>query len=210
MKNKKDVKPKKKSSPNRQLPLTPQADKAVKKVTDRPASRKKAEKLPAHPAPDIDEKLDNDKKALLNELSVLKAEQAIQNEKLKNALRKSEESYRLLLENVSESIYIIGRNFDITPVTPHLGKLLGYSPEESQGINLKDLGLLVPISLDVAISTLERVFSGETIPATEFQLTARDGTPRYQEISAAPLVRDGKVVAAVCVARDVTQRKLAE
>ncbi|MGD0857266.1 MAG: PAS domain S-box protein, partial [Dehalococcoidia bacterium] len=339
MKNKKDVKPKKKNGPDRQLPLTPRADKAVKKTAGRPSLRKNTEKLPSQPPPNVDEQLDKDKTALLNGLSVLKAELDIQNEKLKNALleletsrdkyrhlynttpvayftldnkasvisanaasselfetssrslagsafaslvepasqdtfrlamstmfdtgekqsceidmvrtdgtvfsayleiagiprpdgvidsirviavditerkrvveelRKSEERYRLLLENVSDSIYVIDRDFNLLPVTPHLGKLLGYSPEESHGINLKDLGLLVPVSLDVAISTLERVFSGETIPSAEFQLTARDGTHRYQEISAAPLVRDGEVIAAVCVARDITERKLAE
>jgi PAS domain S-box-containing protein/putative nucleotidyltransferase with HDIG domain len=339
VKNKKDVKPKKKNGPDRQLPLTPRADKAVKKTAGRPSLRKNTEKLPSQPPPNVDEQLDKDKTALLNGLSVLKAELGIQNEKLKNALleletsrdkyrhlynttpvayftldnkasvisanaasselfgagkrglagsaftslvepgaqdtfrlamskmfdtgekqsceidmvkadgtvfsayleiagipkpdgvidsirviavditerkrvveelRKSEERYRLLLENVSDSIYVIDRDFNLLPVTPHLGKLLGYSPEESQGKNLKDLGFLLPVSLELAISSLERVFSGETIPTAEVRLTTKDGTYRYHEISAAPLVRDGEVIAAVCVARDITERKLAE
>ena len=130
--------------------------------------------------------------------------------RVEEALRESEERYRLLFENTSDGIYIIDRNFDVTPVTPNLGKLLGYSAEEMQGLNLQDKGLLSPESQQFAIANFHRVLAGEVVSTAEYKFVAKDGTVRYQDISGAPLVRDGKIVAAVCVARDITERKRAE
>jgi len=69
---------------------------------------------------------------------------------------------------------------------------------------------MTPDSLKAAVSNLQRVLAGETILTSDYEFIAKDGTSIYQDISAAPLVKDGEIIAAVCVARDVTQRKLSE
>jgi PAS domain S-box-containing protein/putative nucleotidyltransferase with HDIG domain len=133
-----------------------------------------------------------------------------QRRRVEEALRESEERYRLVFENTSDGIYLVDSDFKVITISPNMGKMLGYSAEELAGKRLTDLELLTPGSMQLAIANLARVLNGETVASAEYEFIAKDGTHRYQDISGSPLIKNGKVVAAVCVARDMTERKLAE
>ncbi|MBU2053435.1 MAG: PAS domain S-box protein, partial [Proteobacteria bacterium] len=126
------------------------------------------------------------------------------------ALRANEEKYRLHFENVSDVIFSYDREFRILSISPSLERALGYKPEEFIGKSFAELNILPPEYLEKAFSDGMRVFAGENIDSITYELIARDGTRKYGEVTGTPLIRDGQVVAAVSVARDITARKKAE
>jgi two-component system cell cycle sensor histidine kinase/response regulator CckA len=126
------------------------------------------------------------------------------------ALRESEEEYRLHFENVSDVIYSIDPEFRVLSVSPSVERLLGYRPEELIGKPFQDLNLLAEEYLEAAFSDAMRALAGERIFSSVYEFIAKDGTRKFGEVSGAPLVQDGKVVALVSVARDITERRRLE
>jgi PAS domain S-box-containing protein len=126
------------------------------------------------------------------------------------ALRESEEKYRLHFEHVSDVIYSIDPDFRILSVSPSVERILGYRPEELIGKPFQDLNLLTEEYLETAFSDAKRVLAGERISSSVYEFIAKDGTNKFGEVSSAPLVRDGKVAAVISVARDITERKQLE
>jgi PAS domain S-box-containing protein len=86
-------------------------------------------------------------------------------------------------------------------------RLLGYRPEELVGKTVPELNLLAVDSMLPALEDIKRVLDGERVNATEYTFLAKDGSIRQGEVSGAPLIRDGEVVAVVSVARDISDRK---
>ncbi len=126
------------------------------------------------------------------------------------ALQKSEERHRIYFENVSDVIFSIGPDFRIVDISPSVERVLGYSPEEMIGKPVRDLYVLEPDSLEKAFLNIKKVLSGERTPVSRYEFISKDGTRRFGEVSASPLTREGKVVATVSVARDITERKIIE
>jgi PAS domain S-box-containing protein len=87
---------------------------------------------------------------------------------------------------------------------------LGYKPEKLIGKYMHELNLLTANSVEAAFSDTLRVLSGERIDSTVYEFIAKDGTRKLSEVSGALLFREGKVVALVSVARDITDRRRAE
>ena len=131
--------------------------------------------------------------------------------KAEEALRLNEEKYRLSFENVTDVIYTIDTNLNISSVSPSVKGLLGYKPEDFIGRPVSDLeNILKPESFQQAIADTSLILKGETIPATVYQFIAKDGTIKYGEVSGSPLMHDGKIMGIISVARDITERKQAE
>ena len=131
------------------------------------------------------------------------------------ALRTSEQRYRLLAENVSDIIWTMDMNLNITYISPSVEQLIGYAPEELLG---KSLSLILPArSFETFISIFEqeRVLSEDKSthdlkPRTlELETKCKDGTPLWTEAKFSflydPLSR--KAVALVGVTRDISERK---
>jgi len=126
------------------------------------------------------------------------------------ALRESESLHRLHFENVSDVIYSVDPELKITNISSSVERVLGYKPEELIGRSFQELNLLAPEYLEQAASDTMHVLGGERITSAVYQFIARDGIKKWGEISGAPLIRDGQVVALISVARDITERKQAE
>jgi len=126
------------------------------------------------------------------------------------ALQKSEERHRIYFENISDVIFSIDPDFKIINISPSVGRILGYKPEEMIGKPIQDLKVLEPDSLEKAFSDMIKVFSGERIPLSQYEFISKDGTRKFGEVSAEPFIRDGKIVAMISVARDITERKSIE
>lgn len=126
------------------------------------------------------------------------------------ALQKSEERHRIYFENISDVIFSISPDFRIINISPSVERILGYKPEEMIGKPIQSLNVLDPDSLEKAFSDMMKVFSGERIPLSQYEFISKDGTRKFGEVSAVPLTRDGKIVAMISVARDITERKRIE
>lgn len=95
-------------------------------------------------------------------------------------------------------------------MSPSVERSLGYRPEELIGRTFLELNILTPESLSQAASDAIHVLSGGHIELAEYQFIAKDGSVRFGEVSGAAQTRDGKIVGVISVARDITDRKLAE
>ena len=137
-------------------------------------------------------------------------EDITERKRTEGALWESEERYRLHFENVTDVVYSIDPEFRVLSVSPSVERLLGYKPEELIGRSFQELNVLASDSLEIALSDMMRVLSGEQVASSVYEFIAKDRTRRFGEVSGAPLVRDGKVVAVVSVARDITQRRRVE
>ncbi|MBC8391948.1 MAG: PAS domain S-box protein [Deltaproteobacteria bacterium] len=134
------------------------------------------------------------------------------NERLQTerALVESEEKYRLHFESVSDVIYSIDSSYKVFSVSPSVERILGYMPEELVDRPFQDLKILNPDYLEKALDEVMRVFSGERIDSSIYEFFTKDGTKKIGEVSGAPLIRNGSVIAVIAVARDITERKRLE
>jgi len=125
------------------------------------------------------------------------------------ALAASELRYRTHFENVSDVIWVIDSEFRITDISPSVEQMLGYTPEELVGRSFQEMNVVAEAYLGKALSNVERILRGERVTSV-YPFIARDGSIKWGEVNSAPLVRDGRVTAAVSVVRDITERRQAE
>ncbi len=126
------------------------------------------------------------------------------------ALEESEEKYRSHFTTISDVIYTVDRNYCVLSVSPSIERILGYTPEEIVGRNFAELDIMPMEYTEQAYRNAQILFSGRQTHSSLYEFIAHDGTKKYGEISGSPVSRDGKVVGALCVARDVTERIRAE
>ncbi|MCJ7772764.1 MAG: PAS domain S-box protein, partial [Desulfobacterales bacterium] len=125
-------------------------------------------------------------------------------------LRESEEKYRLHFYYVTDVVYSLDKELNVLEVSPSVERLLGYLPKELVGKNFLGLNILAPEFFDKVYSDIIHVFDGNTLSSEVYEFIAKDGTRKIGEVSGSPLYRDGKIVALVAVARDITEKKQAE
>ena len=130
--------------------------------------------------------------------------------KLEEDLSLSEERYRLHIDAASDVIYSLDRELRIISISSSVERVIGYRAEELIGKRYHEIGILCDEYLQTGFDNLSRIFSGETTKASLYGLIARDSSIRYAEISGSPMIKDGEVIAALCVARDVTERVITQ
>jgi PAS domain S-box-containing protein len=147
-----------------------------------------------------------------NEILFKKLEKKILDlENANQELKALEEQYRLSFENVTDVIYTIDTDLNIISMSPSVERILGYKPQDFIGRPVSDLGnILTPESFNQAIADTVPVLKGETIPTAVYQFIAKDGTIKYGEVSGAAIMCRDKIIGIISVARDITDRKLAE
>jgi PAS domain S-box-containing protein/putative nucleotidyltransferase with HDIG domain len=126
------------------------------------------------------------------------------------ALRESEEKYRLHFENVTDVIYSIDSELKLLSISPSVEKVLGYRQEELIGKPIHEIQVFGGDHLGEVYSDIRHILAGNSISEKVYEFIAKDGTRQFCEVSAAPLLYDGKAEAVICVARDITERKQAE
>ena len=127
-----------------------------------------------------------------------------------DALRKSEETLRTIIEHSNELFYIHDTEHTLTYVSQTSEDLLGYTPKEMM-LKWTELATDNPINQKAIEITEKGITTGEKQDPYLLELEKKDGTLVLFEIDESP-VKDatGKVVAISGAARDVTERILAE
>ena len=126
-------------------------------------------------------------------------------------LRKSEEKYRRLIENLQDNYFFYVHNIEgiFTYVSPSLTNILGYSTEKfltHYSAYLTDN----PINKEV-IKHTERSIQGIKQPPYEVEIYHKDGTIRSLQVQETPIFDNNrKVVAVEGIAQDITERKRME
>lgn len=122
-------------------------------------------------------------------------------------LRKSEEKYRDLVENLSEVIYTLDEKGTVTYVSPVSESIFGYSPSELLSRSFAEK--IYQEDLSDAKTNFQMVLSGQNA-ANEYRILSKFGKIRWIRSSSRPIFKGNRVVGAQGVLTDITDRKVAE
>jgi two-component system cell cycle sensor histidine kinase/response regulator CckA len=132
---------------------------------------------------------------------------AIERKRAEEALQRSEEKYRVLVENLNEVIFTVDRQGLFTYISPAIERYTGFSPDQVVGQPFTRF--IHPDDLPGLMASFERSLAGQLEPF-EFRVYGRDGTIRHMRTSSRTLVENGQVVGLTGVMSDITGRRQAE
>jgi PAS domain S-box-containing protein len=135
---------------------------------------------------------------------------AMDRKRAEEALRRSEEKYRTILETIEEAYWEVNLAGDFTFFSPSLCRLLKYSRDELMGMNYRDY--VTPAVAKRVYQMFNKIFiTGRSVRLGDFEHLAKDGSRIFSEMSVA-IMRDsqGNPIGFKGISRDVTERKIAE
>jgi len=123
------------------------------------------------------------------------------------AWHESEKKYRAILNSMEDGYWEVDLSGDFTFINPALGRHLGYSQEESIGMNNRQF--MTEDTAKRVFQTFNEVYrTGKPALAYDWETIAKDGTKKFIETSVA-LIYDskGEPIGFRGVGRDITERK---
>ena len=125
-----------------------------------------------------------------------------------DALRESEEKYRLLIDNLNEGIWQIDKDGYTIFVNDSMAEMLGYTVQEMQGKHLFEF--MDAQEVQLTKKYMQRRQKGIK-EQHEHTLVCRDGSYIFTNLETSPIYdKDSKYIGAIAGVQDVTDRKQAE
>jgi PAS domain S-box-containing protein len=122
-------------------------------------------------------------------------------------LKESEERFRLMAETSPDCIFQTDKNGTIIYASPSMISITGYAPEERIGAKYSDMFFSDPSK---GKALLKNMLKKEAIRNMDVAIHHKNGREVFVEVSAARLLKNGKVESIFGIARDITERKNAE
>ncbi|MCX5861684.1 MAG: PAS domain S-box protein [Deltaproteobacteria bacterium] len=125
------------------------------------------------------------------------------------AIKESEEKYRLVVEHASEGIVIL-QDWQVKYANPRLKTITGYSTEEIASMPLRDI--IHPDDFDLANKFRRQILDSEPVLGghVAFRLFCHDGTVMWTQVSGVLIRWEGKP-GVLCFVTDITEaRKMQE
>jgi two-component system NtrC family sensor kinase len=133
---------------------------------------------------------------------------AIENARLYQEVKRSEERYKDLFANAHDLIFTLDRQLRIQSVNKVGPALTGYAEEQLVGRPLRELA--APDAWEAAERRFADLLMGQSIQPFELQLRGRDDERAVLEVSARLINDRGKARAIHCIARNLTERRRLE
>lgn len=129
-------------------------------------------------------------------------------EQAQEALRKSEESYRQLIETAAEGIWVLDAQNNTSFVNSQMTEMLGYTTAEMLGKPL--FAFMDEEGVAIALECLERRRQGIK-EQLDFKFRRKDGSNFWAIVATNPILdRAGQYAGALGMLTDITERKQAE
>jgi PAS domain S-box-containing protein len=124
------------------------------------------------------------------------------------ALQESEKTYRQLIENLQEGIWVIDKDAYTTFVNPPMAEMLGYTVDEMLGKHL--FSFMDERGVEIAKQKLEQ--RKQSIKERhDFEFIRKDGKRIFTTLETGPLFdSNGNYIGAIAGVMDITERKQAE
>ena len=132
----------------------------------------------------------------------------IDNARLFDSVRRSEERFGSLVRNASDVVSVLDADGVILYQSPAVERLLGHRPEEMVGSNAFDY--VHPDDVQTVTEGFTVALTQEEPARVEYRFRHVDGSWRYLESVATDLISDPSVSGIVINSRDVTERREAE
>ena len=124
-----------------------------------------------------------------------------------DALRKSEERFRLIAETSVDYIFQVDREGVIIYASPTIQHILGYKSEDRIGHHFTEF---FPPDFTEASDMFGKLMQGETIKNLQIDLLHKNGNKIPVELSITPVIQNGEVTSVYAIARDITERNKVE
>ncbi len=128
--------------------------------------------------------------------------------RMEKELLKSEEKFRSIAERSIDSIFTIDAQGRLTYCSPATKRIIGYTHEELFGKPF--LSFLPESEISKWTLLFNRLIDGENFEGVQTTVLKKDGLLAHVEINASPITKEGKVVGAQGILRDITERKRLE
>jgi PAS domain S-box-containing protein len=135
-------------------------------------------------------------------------ERIAERKRVEIALRESEERYRELFENAKDAIYVHDLQGTYLSINRAAEKLSGYPREEIVGHNFKEF--VAPEHAQYVRDGFWKKLSEQGETTYEIDVIAKDGRRVPIEVSSRAIYENGEFVGVQGMARDITERKLAQ
>ena len=145
---------------------------------------------------------------LLEEIALLKG-RIKELEQVEEALRKSEEYFRVITQNASDILFTVDELGIVTYVSPSVEKIVGYTPGELLGTSTFDL--FISDDLPRAIHDFSQALLTKDVDIpNSFRIRHKGGTECIMEGTGRNLMHNPAIASFVVNVRDVTDKKRAE
>jgi PAS domain S-box-containing protein len=125
------------------------------------------------------------------------------------ALRRSENRYRTLVENIHDVVYSYSLDGQITYISPNVQTYFGYTPSEMIGHSLFEY--VHPEDREAVLRDFQRTITTSEEFTTYCRLIQKDGRVIHvEEIARKVVDGEGNIIGYFGVIRDITERKRAE
>ncbi|SNQ61035.1 PAS domain-containing sensor histidine kinase [Candidatus Methanoperedens nitratireducens] len=136
------------------------------------------------------------------------ARDATERKRTEEALLRSEENYRTLVDNIQDGVFmLLDTKFQF--VNEAFARMTGYTVEEIKGKDFREL--IAPEHLEMVVDHYYRRLAGENVPREyEFCGLHKDGKTRIFVIMTVGLINYHGRVASIGTVKDITERKRME
>ncbi len=130
--------------------------------------------------------------------------------KIEEDLKRSEERFKQLFEANPDPVYLVDNDGIFQQVNPSLCELTGYDRNEIIGSKFDEVEFLKGESREKVLQNFRKRREGKEVGPYNIKVSTKSGDTLYVEVNANLLKEDGEIVGILGIARDVTERKLAE